>query len=582
MCTEDTRTYNVRVVGDRTPAQVTDALAHAGCALLQPVLGDINLLSSAGAPNIFIYDPSHETCVPEGAVVLGVGVHGSEGVARLLERLGHSGAAALVVRAPVDADHEVLRAYVGSGVALVGLASGASWGEAAEFLRSMPPTNDARNLRSSPLRGGVAGDLFAIANAVGALVDAPVTIEDRHGRVLAFSGRQDEADHPRLETILDRQVPERFLGALEKLGVFRALHNSERPIFVELHSADFPEACIDRTAVAIRAGDDIILGSMWAALHGPLTVERERSFSDAAKLVALNLLRAPAEMGVEYRLRSERLAAAFGDGLGAVEAVGRLGLADRHCAVLALGFPDCDTSTVDQVIREETNRRRIAHAFALHLSSVQPHSAVALIDGITYGLLSVSHGELEPDVLGAKVATEFLARIGTRHGCFIGIGRTARSTAEIRLSRGDAARALRVLQLGYGAKPVVRAIDVQADALLIDLRETACNDFQLAAGPIGRLTAYDEVHGSSFVATLRAWLDTFGDVNLAAKLVHVHPNTFRYRLRRLSDVGGIDLSDPSARFGAMLELRLLQTAESPLASRIMHLPAWPGRAGRRM
>jgi DNA-binding PucR family transcriptional regulator len=39
--------------------------------------------------------------------------------------------------------------------------------------------------------------------------------------------------------------------------------------------------------------------------------------------------------------------------------------------------------------------------------------------------------------------------------------------------------------------------------------------------------------------------------------VHVHPNTFRYRLRRLADIGGIDLTDPAARFAVMLQLRVV-------------------------
>jgi DNA-binding PucR family transcriptional regulator len=47
--------------------------------------------------------------------------------------------------------------------------------------------------------------------------------------------------------------------------------------------------------------------------------------------------------------------------------------------------------------------------------------------------------------------------------------------------------------------------------------------------------------------------------------VFVHPNTFRYRLRRLAEVGGLDLTDTDARFTAMLQLRLLPPAR----------PAWP-------
>jgi DNA-binding PucR family transcriptional regulator len=59
------------------------------------------------------------------------------------------------------------------------------------------------------------------------------------------------------------------------------------------------------------------------------------------------------------------------------------------------------------------------------------------------------------------------------------------------------------------------------------------------------------------VHTLRCWLDAFGDVPAAAERAHVHPNTFRYRLRRLAEVAGLDLSDPDQRFAAMLQLRLL-------------------------
>ncbi|MET0494884.1 MAG: helix-turn-helix domain-containing protein, partial [Actinoplanes sp.] len=49
----------------------------------------------------------------------------------------------------------------------------------------------------------------------------------------------------------------------------------------------------------------------------------------------------------------------------------------------------------------------------------------------------------------------------------------------------------------------------------------------------------------------------------AAQSSYVHPNTFRYRLRRLAEVGGIDLGDPDERFAAMLQLRLLGSATEP-------------------
>ena len=51
-------------------------------------------------------------------------------------------------------------------------------------------------------------------------------------------------------------------------------------------------------------------------------------------------------------------------------------------------------------------------------------------------------------------------------------------------------------------------------------------------------------------------LDALGDVRLAADLVGVHPNTFRYRLRRLGALAGIDLDDPVERLVAHLQLHL--------------------------
>ena len=43
----------------------------------------------------------------------------------------------------------------------------------------------------------------------------------------------------------------------------------------------------------------------------------------------------------------------------------------------------------------------------------------------------------------------------------------------------------------------------------------------------------------------------------AAAATFVHPNTLRYRLRRLAEVSGLELADPEQRFAAMLELRML-------------------------
>jgi len=66
------------------------------------------------------------------------------------------------------------------------------------------------------------------------------------------------------------------------------------------------------------------------------------------------------------------------------------------------------------------------------------------------------------------------------------------------------------------------------------------------------------------IATLRAWLDAHGDVSAAAEMLHVHPQTVRYRLSGLREaIGDAALDDPTAR----LELALALQAATAFSAR---------------
>ncbi|NUR91236.1 MAG: PucR family transcriptional regulator, partial [Nonomuraea sp.] len=148
---------------------------------------------------VHIFDPLDELLVPPGGILLAVGVHGAAEICSLIDLAPH--AAGVVVKLPVDVDEQVRAKVLETGVAVLGLTRAASWSQVAALLRSLLAEGDLTESGDGP-----QGDLFSLAIAVCALLDAPVSIEVRSSRVLAFSGRQDEADPGRVETVLGRQV----------------------------------------------------------------------------------------------------------------------------------------------------------------------------------------------------------------------------------------------------------------------------------------------------------------------------------------------------------------------------------------
>ncbi|MFI6291577.1 PucR family transcriptional regulator [Nonomuraea sp. NPDC050790] len=563
-------------------ARVLEAL---GSTLLDVVCGDL----ARAVGGVVIHDPLDEPELPDNALVLGVGLREPAEIARVVTELGERGAVGLVVRGPVVADEALPEAARAAGVAVLALARGASWTHLAETLRAL--TRDGAGL--GRIR---SGDLFAVAGAISALLDAPVTIEDRHSRVLAFSNRQEEADPSRVRTILGRQVPRDYTEILEERGVFQAIYRSGRPVFV----APLPETGeLPRAAVAVRAGDEI-LGTIWVVVPEPLDEERGAALYEASKLVAMHMVWQRADEDRERRLRADLLTAALAGGPGASEAVRRLGLKDEPAVVLALTVA-APASQPPPPAHLAAERGRLADAFALHLSAAHPRAVVALIDDIAYGILPLPHNGQEAEERAAQIAADFLTRITPRpqpepnpltHAApgpltaagaappapagpgpsatagvgslaLVGVGPLAPDSSALDRSRSGAERALRVLRAGVlPGRRVARLDDVHVDALLLELADRIPRG-DLPSGALARVAAYDAEHQTSLVETLRCWLEAFGDVVAAASAMYVHPNTFRYRLRRAAEVGGLDLTDPAARLSAMLQLRLISIRSAP-------------------
>ena len=92
--------------------------------------------------------------------------------------------------------------------------------------------------------------------------------------------------------------------------------------------------------------------------------------------------------------------------------------------------------------------------------------------------------------------------------------------------------------------------DIAVPYLCAVLREHALPSLIHPALPV--LEAYDREHGAAFLDTLRVFLRENCSYAAAAGELFIHRSTLLYRLERIAQLTGIDLSDPEERFRLLL------------------------------
>jgi sugar diacid utilization regulator len=149
-------------------------------------------------------------------------------------------------------------------------------------------------------------------------------------------------------------------------------------------------------------------------------------------------------------------------------------------------------------------------------------------------------------------------------GCLAAVGPTvplARASASLRWAR----RALALGQRGQArhADGIVRCDEQLATLVLLADAEFARMLSGQVLAPLRRLRPEQ---ADRMAETLLAWLESADNAGVAARRLHVHPQTVRYRLRQLTELFGERLTDPEARFTLQVALRIRRLASASPAS----------------
>ena len=79
---------------------------------------------------------------------------------------------------------------------------------------------------------------------------------------------------------------------------------------------------------------------------------------------------------------------------------------------------------------------------------------------------------------------------------------------------------------------------------------------------LGSLIDYDAEHGTPLVLTLSEYLDCGGNYDASARALSVHRSTLKYRLQRIRQVSGHELSRPDVQFNLQVATHAWRTLEA--------------------
>ena len=378
-------------------------------------------------------------------------------------------------------------------------------------------------------------DVFAFCNHVAWQAGGPVLLHDSDWGVVAYSTLNQALDEGRRSVILRREVPD---SVAETAVLDAASHHFEAgsPSF-EIEAV--PGVQGRRVVAPIRLLG-VRVGSLWIAESaGPLHPDAHDIAEHAAK-----------EAGFYFQLRDDqrrREADRFARML--LE-----GTQDELLLAQYLGVPTSSSVRVvavrhgDGDLRDQA--REVARVLAGHQSAEYVRHEV---DDRLYLVFFDRSGSA--DHLSRAVRSFARDMAATDDRLLVGAGRVTIRLGQAPASKADADRVITYLQRTPGER-TGSVNTLRSQIALMRLVEILDGQFEPLPDPLRGLRSLEPEDRQEAVRTLDAYFEQLGNISQAARQVHVHPNTFRYRLAKLTDLLGVDLDDRDTRL--ILEIELLR------------------------
>ncbi|HEY4778150.1 MAG TPA: helix-turn-helix domain-containing protein, partial [Solirubrobacterales bacterium] len=260
----------------------------------------------------------------------------------------------------------------------------------------------------------------------------------------------------------------------------------------------------------------------------------------AVAVVALELMRRRVARETERRLAGDVLAGALGGRMEASELRRRLepfGIGDEAAVlVFALDHPAAAVGALEHALAADACPAVVA-----------PH----LVGGRELLCAVVDAADRDP----IDVAADARKALSPDRGAVRAAASRPASPEQLRHSFHEARCALEATALGNGSTPEVASWrDLGAFTLLLSIQDDEA--LQLYCDSVlGPIEQGDEEYGGELLRSLEAFIEQNGQWEKAAREVFCHRHTLRYRMRKVEELTGRDLSRAHDRIEFWLALR---------------------------
>lgn len=393
----------------------------------------------------------------------------------------------------------------------------------------------------------MAADLQQLVETLSARLDRSVAIDDARLRLLAHSTHRGDVDRVRAESILRRAVPPEVVD-----HVF-ACRDDATGRYLVTPRADL--ALRDARIGQPILQQDTLLGFVWLLdSEGPVDDDQLRAIETAAAeatvLIHGEFLRATATRERERALVERLLGDDSAARVAAADELRAEGIFASTAFVVLVAEIDRDgepATDEDAVALAAATAAARSRRPAQHVLAIEHRDHVVLV--VAEPAVDAAH---EAGLAAGSTLRDDVLR-GTAARCRVGLGRVRTDLADAAAALDEARRAARIARR-LGDPAPVASID---DAGVYELLDRLPDDALLAAAS-PRLLALiaDERRGEPLVRTLEVFLDTAGDVKAASELLFAHRTSLYYRLRRIQELTGLDLTTGDDRLRAHLTLKI--------------------------